>query len=58
MRNADRLAYLALGLLIGGGVVLADSWDWLRSPAVNTGFVAVPRLPSHALSVGFDTRGL
>lgn len=53
MRNFDRVAYLALGLLIGGGVVLADSWDWLRSP-VNTGFVAVPRLPSHAVSVGFE----
>lgn len=58
MRNADRIAYLALGLLIGGVLVLADSWDWLRAPAVNTGFVAVPRLPSHALSVGFETRGL
>lgn len=54
MRNCDRVAYLALGLLIGGAAVLADSWEWLRAPAVNTGFVAVPRLPSHALSVDFE----
>lgn len=58
MRNVDRAAYLALGLLIGGCVVLADSWDWLRAPAVNTGFVAVPRLPVESQSVRFDGRGL